>query len=141
MWALSTAHDIKNYVDFLNSLQQVAIFIVGMLLAILGAINIFRNYAFIKKLFQLNADLQMTQMILKLVFLTGFYIFLTTAGLLFDELDTSIYSQVYIALLIAFGLKIVFNLIQIAYLIKKIFNEYIEAEKCLRAKKYLGKDN
>jgi len=125
----------SNYIDFMNAIQGLFIFITGILLALLGSINIFRNYSFIKNLFQLNVDLEMTKKLLKLIFMSSLFVVVITLGLLFDKDDSRVLSVIYISFLLFFGGKVAIDLMYIGYIINKIFKRYILEEKLRRIEK------
>lgn len=120
---------IPNYIDLLNSLQQLIIFMFGIFLAILGSINIFRNYNFISKLYQVGVDLQLTKFLLSLSFQSGLLACWLTVGFLFDKCHSTIIGRIYISILALLMFKMLFDTSYLLWIFNRIFKNYIKVEE------------
>lgn len=119
----------NNYIEFISGLQQIFIFIFGILLALLGSINIFKEYIFFKKLFQLNGDLQIIKILLKLIFYAGLLILISVFAFLFNYDSNSRFSIIFISGFMSLTIKFKIHLIDISLIFKRLFTGYINSEK------------
>lgn len=121
-----------NYTDLISSLIDYSMSLIGLALGVLGAINIFKDYAFIKTLFQLNVDLGFTKRLLRFVSITVLFSLFLIGAFAFDKDSTSQVSRIYIGILFTFAIQILWQISYIAYFILKVFKVYFQEEIKLR---------
>lgn len=127
-----TPKTFPNYTDLISSLISFSMSLVGLALGVLGAINIFKDYAFIKNLFQLNVDLDFTKRLLGFVSITALFSILSIGALIFDKDSISWLSRIYIGILFVLIVQILWQIGYIFYFISKVFKRYFQKEIKLR---------
>ena len=120
---------IHNYVEFVSSIQNVFIFISGVLVASFGITSFFATNRFIKKLKSLNLDLFIIKELFDLSLLSFILTILPSFFLTQEPSSTSDFLRVtlsvYIGLLTYFVLSL-FNLIKV---FREILKITIDSEK------------
>lgn len=118
----------SNYTDLINSLLGFSMSLISLALGVLGAINIFKDYAFIKILFQLNVDLDFTKRLLRFITITASFSLLLIGALVFNKNDSSNISKFYIGILFTLSVQILYQIVYISYFVLKVFKRYFKEE-------------
>lgn len=122
-------NSFNNYLEIIDGLQNIFIFITGTFLALLGSIGIFKEYSFLKKLFQLNVDLKLTKILSVQIFFGSLLIFVSIISLMFKYNDETLISTIFISSYISLTVKFLINIAYISNSFRRILKNYLREEE------------
>ncbi|GAB2021975.1 hypothetical protein RyT2_10490 [Pseudolactococcus yaeyamensis] len=124
-----TPKNFANYTELLSELNNFSLALISIALAILGAINVFKDYSFIKRLYQLNVDLDFSKRLLKFTCMTIVFSILIIGALFFAKTSFDTFSRIYIGVLINLSFQVLYQIIYISYFIFGVFTSYFKEER------------